>query len=87
MASEAIANNIERDRLLVNDDITSEESRYILLQILWNGGYGIVFLSQNSEKNLTVKMEKYSESTLHIEVNGCQHRQVQALLLVRLRNM
>ncbi|VDP07284.1 unnamed protein product [Heligmosomoides polygyrus] len=31
MASGAIANNIERDRLLVNDEITSEESRYILL--------------------------------------------------------
>lgn len=51
MASEDVAHNIERDRLpVVNDEIAAEENRYRLLQILGDGGYGTVFLSQNSQK-------------------------------------
>ncbi|KAE9416557.1 hypothetical protein Angca_007479, partial [Angiostrongylus cantonensis] len=61
---------LERDRLpVVNDEIASEDNRYRLLQILGDGGYGTVFLSQNTQKNVAVKTEKYSKSMLHIEVN------------------
>ncbi|XGW22244.1 hypothetical protein V3C99_004897 [Haemonchus contortus] len=71
MASEGVAPTIERDRLpVVNDEITAEENRYRLLQILGDGGYGTVFLSQNAQnRNIAVKTEKYSKSMLHIEVN------------------
>ncbi|VDO27022.1 unnamed protein product [Haemonchus placei] len=71
MASEGVAPTIERDRLpVVNDEITADENRYRLLQILGDGGYGTVFLSQNAQnRNIAVKTEKYSKSMLHIEVN------------------
>ncbi|KAK6026409.1 hypothetical protein OSTOST_07645, partial [Ostertagia ostertagi] len=71
MASEDVAHTIERDRLpVVNDEITAEDNRYRLLQILGDGGYGTVFLSQNAQnRNIAVKTEKYSKSMLHIEVN------------------
>ncbi|KAK6730752.1 hypothetical protein RB195_007305 [Necator americanus] len=70
MASEDLAIP-ERDRLpMVNDEIAAEDNRYRLIQILGDGGYGTVFLSQNSQnRNLAVKTEKYSKSMLHIEVN------------------
>ncbi|VDK57077.1 unnamed protein product [Cylicostephanus goldi] len=71
MASESIAPTIERDRLpAVNDEIAADENRYRLIQILGDGGYGTVFLSQNSQnRSIAVKTEKYSKSMLHIEVN------------------
>ncbi|RCN45827.1 hypothetical protein ANCCAN_08124 [Ancylostoma caninum] len=71
MASEDIAAPVERDRLpVVNDEIAADDNRYRLIQILGDGGYGTVFLSQNSQnRNIAVKTEKYSKSMLHIEVN------------------
>lgn len=51
MASEDIAVPVERDRLpVVNDEIAADDNRYRLIQILGDGGYGTVFLSQNSQK-------------------------------------
>ncbi|KAJ1373717.1 hypothetical protein KIN20_036206 [Parelaphostrongylus tenuis] len=83
MAAQLGVQQLERDRLpVVNDEIASEENRYRLLQILGDGGYGTVFLSQNTQnRNVAVKTEKYSKSMLHIEVNvlkaanaaGCKH--------------
>ncbi|KJH48261.1 hypothetical protein DICVIV_05623 [Dictyocaulus viviparus] len=70
MTTQLAVQQIERDRLpVVNDEIAADENRYRLLQILGDGGYGTVFLSQNMQKNVAVKTEKYSKSMLHIEVN------------------
>uniref|UniRef100_A0A158P682 Protein kinase domain-containing protein n=1 Tax=Angiostrongylus cantonensis TaxID=6313 RepID=A0A158P682_ANGCA len=72
MTTQLAVQQLERDRLpVVNDEIASEDNRYRLLQILGDGGYGTVFLSQNTQnRNVAVKTEKYSKSMLHIEVNG-----------------
>uniref|UniRef100_A0A1I7XUC3 Protein kinase domain-containing protein n=1 Tax=Heterorhabditis bacteriophora TaxID=37862 RepID=A0A1I7XUC3_HETBA len=61
---------LEKDRLpAVNDEIRGDDRTYRLLQILGDGGYGTVFLSQDGDKRIAVKTEKYSKSMLHIEVN------------------
>ncbi|ETN75998.1 hypothetical protein RB195_001574 [Necator americanus] len=60
---------IGKDRLPgVNDEIQGDDKKYKLKQVLGDGGYGVVFLSEDGEREVAVKTEKYSKSMLHIEV-------------------
>ncbi|CAJ0601171.1 unnamed protein product [Cylicocyclus nassatus] len=60
---------VEKDRLpAVNDEIHADDKKYKLKQKLGDGGYGIVFLSEDGNRPVAVKTEKYSKSMLHIEV-------------------
>uniref|UniRef100_A0A915ARC3 Protein kinase domain-containing protein n=3 Tax=Parascaris univalens TaxID=6257 RepID=A0A915ARC3_PARUN len=72
----------EKDRLpKVDGEVKSESCVYKLLNIIGEGGYGIVFESFNSERRVAVKAEKYSRSMLHIEArvmraaahHNCRH--------------
>uniref|UniRef100_A0A0K0D2G9 Protein kinase domain-containing protein n=1 Tax=Angiostrongylus cantonensis TaxID=6313 RepID=A0A0K0D2G9_ANGCA len=59
----------EKDRMpILNDEIQGHEKKYKLKKVLGEGGYGIVFLSQDGERLVAVKTEKYSKSMLHVEV-------------------
>ncbi|WKY04023.1 hypothetical protein Q1695_005196 [Nippostrongylus brasiliensis] len=60
---------VEKDRLPVVDEIIhGDEKKYKMKQVLGDGGYGTVFLSEDGTKPVAVKTEKYSKSMLHIEV-------------------
>uniref|UniRef100_A0A7I4YLG2 Protein kinase domain-containing protein n=1 Tax=Haemonchus contortus TaxID=6289 RepID=A0A7I4YLG2_HAECO len=60
---------LEKDRLpVVDEEIQGDEKKYKLKQVLGDGGYGTVFLSEDGQKPVAVKTEKYSKSMLHIEV-------------------
>ncbi|VDM60327.1 unnamed protein product [Angiostrongylus costaricensis] len=60
---------LEVDRLpAINDDIQGDEKKYKLKKVLGEGGYGTVFLSQDGERSVAVKTEKFSKSMLHIDV-------------------
>ncbi|KAL6740380.1 hypothetical protein Aduo_013739 [Ancylostoma duodenale] len=68
-AQDAPKKKQEKDRLpAVNDEIQGDDRKYKLKQVLGDGGYGIVFLSEDGDKQVAVKTEKYSKSMLHIEV-------------------
>ncbi|KAK5985248.1 Serine/threonine-protein kinase, partial [Trichostrongylus colubriformis] len=60
---------LEKDRLpVVEEEIQGDEKKYKLKQVIGDGGYGTVFLSEDGSKPVAVKTEKYSKSMLHIEV-------------------
>ncbi|CAI5448650.1 unnamed protein product [Caenorhabditis angaria] len=61
---------VEKDRLpKENDEIIRDSGkRYKLSRILGEGGYGIVFASEDDGYQIAIKTEKFSKSQLKIEI-------------------
>lgn len=60
----------EKDRLpQLGDFVKTDTKHFKLIEKLGEGGYGNVFLSEDNERKVAVKAEKYSHSQVHIEVS------------------
>ena len=59
----------DKDRLpQLGEFVKVEGKQFKLIEKLGEGGYGNVFLSEENERCVAVKTEKYSHSQIHIEV-------------------